>query len=69
MHINLFLEKPYLLIKIGLYLSYFQRRKMLYGTIKKKHRESDLTKIVISRCRGNLKLRVVGKEEKPVLKC
>ena len=42
---------------------------MLYATIKKKHRESDLTKIVISRCRGNLKLRVVGKEEKPVLKC
>ena len=27
-HINLFLEKPYLFIQVGLYLSYFQSRKM-----------------------------------------
>ena len=37
--------------------------------LKEKPRESNLTKIVISRCRGNLKTRIVVKEEKPVLKC
>ena len=37
--------------------------------LKEKPRESNLTKIVISKCRGNLKTRIVGKEEKPVLKC
>ena len=36
--------------------------------LKEKPRESNLTKIVISKCCGNLKSRIVGKEEKPVLK-
>ena len=37
--------------------------------LKKKPRELNLTKIVISKYRGNLKSRTVGKEEKHVLKC
>ena len=37
--------------------------------LKEKPRESYLTKIVISRCRRNLKTQIVQKEEKPVLKC
>ena len=36
--------------------------------LKEKHRESS-PKIVISKCRRNLKSLTVGKEEKPVLKC
>ena len=37
--------------------------------LKEKPRESNFTKMVISKCRGNLKLQTVGKEEKPALKC
>ena len=37
--------------------------------LKKKFRESNITKIVISKCCGNLKSRTVGKKGKTVLKC
>ena len=37
--------------------------------LKKKPRESNIMKIVISKCCGNLKSQTVGKEEKLVLKC
>ena len=37
--------------------------------LKKKPRESNLTKLVISKCCGNLKSQTVGSEEKSVLKC
>ena len=44
----------------------YESRENISRTFTKKLRELNVTKIQKSKCRGNLKLRTTGREEKPI---